>query len=154
MYGKIIKLDDGGTLILNNNFKLRDTNKKIVNRLMSNEKNLKTIRKSVFAILKTVKSLTFPIVLVQTLFLRNVIFNLFFEGNLKKGYDLTNVLLSYFSNSYLLIFIVLLLPILSEMYKILRLMANLNTNSSIDEPLDLKKKRKYSRIKIYNRRRK
>ena len=109
MYGKIIKLDDGRTLILNNNFKLRDTNKKIVNRLMSNEKNLKTIRKSVFAILKTVKSLTFPIVLVQTLFLRNVIFNLFFEGNLKKGYDLTNVLLSYFSNSYLLIFIVLLL---------------------------------------------
>ena len=83
-----------------------------------------------------------------------MIFNLFFEGNLKKGYDLTNVLLSYFSNSYLLIFIVLLLPILSEMYKILRLMANLNTNSSIDEPLDLKKKRKYSRIKIYNRRRK
>jgi hypothetical protein len=200
VYGKIIKLDDGGTLILNNNFKLRDTNKKIsdfgvtgpktktktiinnllfifliiiiliehefykfppdenrkiVNRLMSNEKNLKTIRKSVFAILKTVKSLTFPIVLVQTLFLRNVIFNLFFEGNLKKGYDLTNVLLSYFSNSYLLIFIVLLLPILSEMYKILRLMANyINTNSSIDEPLDLKKKRKYSRIKIYNRRRK
>ena len=200
VYGKIIKLDGGGTLILNNNFKLRDTNKKIsdfgvtgpktktktiinnllfifliiiiliehefykfppdenrkiVNRLMSNEKNLKTIRKSVFAILKTVKSLTFPIVLVQTLFLRNVIFNLFFEGNLKKGYDLTNVLLSYFSNSYLLIFIVLLLPILSEMYKILRLMANyINTNSSIDEPLDLKKKRKYSRIKIYNRRRK
>ena len=155
VYGKIIKLDDGRTLILNNNFKLRDTNKKIVNRLMSNEKNLKTIRKSVFAILKTVKSLTFPIVLVQTLFLRNVIFNLFFEGNLKKGYDLTNVLLSYFSNSYLLIFIVLLLPILSEMYKILRLMANyINTNSSIDEPLDLKKKRKYSRIKIYNRRRK
>lgn len=155
VYGKIIKLDDGGTLILNNNFKLRDTNKKIVNRLMSNEKNLKTIRKSVFAILKTVKSLTFPIVLVQTLFLRNVIFNLFFEGNLKKGYDLTNVLLSYFSNSYLLIFIVLLLPILSEMYKILRLIANyINTNSSIDEPLDLKKKRKYSRIKIYNRRRK
>ncbi len=153
VYGKIIKLDDGGTLILNNNFKLRDTNKKIVNRLMSNEKNLKTIRKSVFAILKTVKSLTFPIVLVQTLFLRNVIFNLFFEGNLKKGYNLTNVLLSYFSNSYLLIFIVLLLPILSEMYKILRLMANyINTNSSIDEPLDLKKKRKYSRIKIYNRR--
>lgn len=155
MYGKIIKLDDGRTLILNNNFKLRDTNKKIVNRLMSNEKNLKTIRKSVFAILKTVKSLTFPIVFVQTLFLRNVIFNLFFEGNLKKGYDLTNILLSYFSNSYLLIFIVLLLPILSEMYKILRLMANyINTNSSIDEPLDLKKKRKYSRIKIYNRRRK
>lgn len=155
VYGKIIKLDDGGTLILNNNFKLRDTNKKIVNRLMSNEKNLKTIRKSVFAILKTVKSLAFPIVLVQTLFLRNVIFNLFFEGNLKKGYDLTNVLLSYFSNSYLLIFIVLLLPILSEMYKILRLMANyINTNSSIDEPLDLKKKRKYSRIKLYNRRRK
>ena len=155
VYGKIIKLDDGGTLILNNNFKLRDTNKKIVNRLMSNEKNLKTIRKSVFAILKTVKSLTFPIVLVQTLFLRNVIFNLFFEGNLKKGYDLTNVLLSYFSNSYLLIFIVLLLPILSEMYKILRLMANyINTNSSINEPLDLKKKIKYSRIKIYNRRRK
>lgn len=155
VYGKIIKLDDGGTLILNNNFKLRDTNKKIVNRLMSNEKNLKTIRKSVFAILKTVKSLTFPIVLVQTLFLRNVIFNLFFEGNLKKGYDLTNVLLSYFSNSYLLIFIVLLLPILSEMYKILRLMANyININSSIDEPFDLKKKRKYSRIKIYNRRRK
>ena len=31
VYGKIIKLDDGGTLILNNNFKLRDTNKKIVN---------------------------------------------------------------------------------------------------------------------------
>ena len=106
-------------------------------------------------LLSFVKSLTFPIVLVQTLFLRNVIFNLFFEGNLKKGYDLTNVLLSYFSNSYLLIFIVLLLPILSEMYKILRLMANyINTNSSIDEPLDLKKKRKYSRIKTYNRRRK
>ena len=121
VYGKIIKLENGETLILNNNFELRDTSKKIsdfgvmgtnlqikktiniflfvfliifilieyeyynfpfeekekiINSLMSDEKNIQTIKKSVFAILRTVKLIMFPIALIQTLLMRNIIFNL------------------------------------------------------------------------------
>jgi len=167
VYGKIIKLENGETLILNNNFELRDTSKKIsdfgvmgtnlqikktiniflfvfliifilieyeyynfpfeekekiINSLMSDEKNIQTIKKSVFAILRTIKLIMFPIALIQTLLMRNIIFNLFFDTNSKKGYNLTSIIFSYFSKSYLLIFIIVLLPIFIEIYKILKRM--------------------------------
>ncbi len=197
VYGKIIKLESGETLILNNNFELRDTSKeisdfgvmgtnlkiqkitnnflliflivfilieyeyynfpfeekeKIVSKLLADEKNILTIKKSVFSILRTTKLLMFPIALIQTLLIRNFIFNLFFDKNLKKGYDIISVIVSYFSESYLLIFIILLLPILLEFFKILKLIKNYIKLNKIDRFSTLKKKRNYSRTTIYNSR--
>ena len=196
VYGKIIKLETGETLILNNNFELRDESKKIsdcgvmgtslnikkiinnflfpfliifmlieyeyynfpfeekekiVSKLMLNEKNTLTIKKSVFSILRTIKLLMFPIALLQTLLIRDFIFSLFFDKNLKKGYDIINVLVSYFSKSYLLIFIILLLPILTELFNILKLIKRYIILNKIDRFSNIKKKRNYSRIMIYNR---
>lgn len=197
VYGKIIKLENGETLILNNNFELRDTNKeisdfgvmgtnleikkiinnflfifliifilieyeyykfpfdeneKIISRLMENEKNGLIIKKSVFSILRTTKLLMLPIALIQTLLIRNFIFNLFFDKNLKKGYDIISLIVSYFSKSYLLIFIILLLPILIEIFKILKLIERYIKLNKIDKFSYLKKKRNYSRTIIYNSR--
>ena len=197
VYGKIIKLENGETLILNNNFELRDTNKeisdfgvmgtnleikkitnnflfifliifilieyeyykfpfdeneKIISRLMENEKNGLIIKKSVFSILRTTKLLMLPIAPIQTLLIRNFIFNLFFDKNLKKGYDIISVVVSYFSKSYLLIFIILLLPILIEIFKILKLIERYIKLNKINKFSYLKKKRNYSRTTIYNSR--
>ena len=196
VYGKIIKLETGETLILNNNFELRDESKKIsdfgvmgtslnikkiinnflftfliifilieyeyynfpfeekekiVSKLMLNEKNTLTIKKSVFSILRTIKLLMFPIALIQTLLIRDFVFSLFFDKNLKKGYDIINVLVSYFSKSYLLIFIILLLPILTELFNILKLIKRYIILNKIDRFSNIKKKRNYSRIMIYSR---
>ena len=197
VYGKIIKLDNGETLILNNNFELRDENKKIsdfgviginlkikeiinnllfialvifimieyeyykfpnedrqkiIDRLMLNERKKKAIKKSVFSILQAVKLLMFPIALVQTYLLRSYILNLLFDKNLKKGYDTISVLLSYFSKSYLLIFIILLLPVFMENFKILKMIEKYIGKNGDDELSHMKNKRNYSRIIGYNRR--
>ena len=195
VYGKIIKLENGETLILNNNFELRNENKKIrdfgimgiklqikkiinnslfvfliifilieyqyynfpleekekiITRLMINEKNKPIIIKSVLSILKTTKLLMFPIALIQTFLMKNYILNLFFDKNLKKGYDLISVIYSYFSKSYLLIFIILLLPILTEIFKILKLIERYIKQNGINNFSYQKKKRNYSRTAIYN----
>ena len=197
VYGKIIKLDNGETLILNNNFELRDENKKIsdfgviginlkikeiinnllfivlvifilieyeyykfpnedsqkiIDRLMLNERKKKAIKKSVFSILQAVKLLMFPIALVQTYLLRSYILNLLFDKNLKKGYDTISVVLSYFSKSYLLIFIILLLPVFLENFKILKMIEKYIRENGDDELSHMKNKRNYSRIIGYNRR--
>ena len=197
VYGKIIKLDNGETLILNNNFELRDENKKIsdfgviginlkikeiinnllfivlvifilieyeyykfpnedrqkiIDRLMLNERKKKAIKKSVFSILQAVKLLMFPIALVQTYLLRSYILNLLFDKNLKKGYDTISVVLSYFSKSYLLIFIILLLPVFLENFKILKMIEKYIRENGDDELSYMKNKRNYSRIIGYNRR--
>ena len=197
VYGKIIKLDNGETLILNNNFELRDENKKIsdfgviginlkikeiinnllfiilvvfilieyeyykfpnedrqkiIDRLMLNERKKKAIKKSVFSILQAVKLLMFPIALVQTYLLRSYILNLLFDKNLKKGYDTISVVLSYFSKSYLLIFIILLLPVFLENFKILKMIEKYIRENVDDELSHMKNKRNYSRIIGYNRR--
>jgi len=123
---------------------------KIVSKLMLNEKNTLTIKKSVFSILRTIKLLMFPIALIQTLLIRDFIFSLFFDKNLKKGYDIINVLVSYFSKSYLLIFIILLLPILTELFNILKLIKRYIILNKIDRFSNIKKKRNYSRTMIYN----
>ena len=125
---------------------------KIVSKLMLNEKNTLTIKKSVFSILRTIKLLMFPIALIQTLLIRDFIFSLFFDKNLKKGYDIINVLVSYFSKSYLLIFIILLLPILTELFNILKLIKRYIILNKIDRFSYVKKKRNYSRTMIYNSR--
>lgn len=195
VYGKIIKLENGETLILNNNFELRDTSKKIsdfgvmgtnlqikktiniflfvfliifilieyeyynfpfeekekiINSLMSDEKNIQTIKKSVFAILRTIKLIMFPIALIQTLLMRNIIFNLFFDTNSKKGYNLTSIIFSYFSKSYLLIFIIVLLPIFIEIYKILKLIEKYIKLHPEKTSFKKNIKKSYSRIMIYN----
>lgn len=195
VYGKIIKLENGETLILNNNFELRDTSKKIsdfgvmgtnlqikktiniflfvfliifilieyeyynfpfeekekiINSLMSDEKNIQTIKKSVFAILRTIKLIMFPIALIQTLLMRNIIFNLFFDTNSKKGYNLTSIIFSYFSKSYLLIFIIVLLPIFIEIYKILKLIEKYIKLHPEKTFFKKNIKKSYSRIMIYN----
>ena len=195
VYGKIIKLENGETLILNNNFELRDTSKKIsdfgvmgtnlqikktiniflfvfliifilieyeyynfpfeekekiINSLMSDEKNIQTIKKSVFAILRTIKLIMFPIALIQTLLMRNIIFNLFFDTNSKKGYSLTSIIFSYFSKSYLLIFIIVLLPIFIEIYKILKLIEKYIKLHPEKTSFKKNIKKSYSRIMIYN----
>ena len=197
VYGKIIKLDNGETLILNNNFELRDENKKIsdfgviginlkikeiinnllfivlvifilieyeyykfpnedsqkiIDRLMLNERKKKAIKKSVFSILQAVKLLMFPIALVQTYLLRSYILNLLFDKNLKKGYDTISVVLSYFSKSYLLIFIILLLPVFLENFKILKMIEKYIRENGDDELSHMKNKRNCSRIIGYNRR--
>ena len=197
VYGKIIKLDNGETLILNNNFELRDENKKIsdfgviginlkikeiinnllfiilvvfilieyeyykfpnedsqkiIDRLMLNERKKKAIKKSVFSILQAVKLLMFPIALVQTYLLRSYILNLLFDKNLKKGYDTISVVLSYFSKSYLLIFIILLLPVFLENFKILKMIEKYIRENGDDELSHMKNKRNYSGIIGYNRR--
>lgn len=197
VYGKIIKLDNGETLILNNNFELRDENKKIsdfgviginlkikeiinnllfiilvvfilieyeyykfpnedrqkiIDRLMLNERKKKAIKKSVFSILQAVKLLMFPIALVQTYLLRSYILNLLFDKNLKKGYDTISVVLSYFSKSYLLIFIILLLPVFLENFKILKMIEKYIRENGDDELSHMKNKRNRSRIIGYNRR--
>ena len=197
VYGKIIKLDNGETLILNNNFELRDENKKIsdfgviginlkikeiinnllfiilvvfilieyeyykfpnedsqkiIDRLMLNERKKKAIKKSVFSILQAVKLLMFPIALVQTYLLRSYILNLLFDKNLKKGYDTISVLLSYFSKSYLLIFIILLLPVFMENFKILKMIEKYIRKNGDDELSHMKNKRSYLRTMGYNRR--
>ena len=197
VYGKIIKLDNGETLILNNNFELRDENKKIsdfgviginlkikeiinnllfiilvvfilieyeyykfpnedsqkiIDRLMLNERKKKAIKKSVFSILQAVKLLMFPIALVQTYLLRSYILNLLFDKNLKKGYDTISVVLSYFSKSYLLIFIILLLPVFLENFKILKMIEKYIRENGDDELSHMKNKRNYSRKIGYNRR--
>ena len=197
VYGKIIKLDNGETLILNNNFELRDENKKIsdfgviginlkikeiinnllfiilvvfilieyeyykfpnedsqkiIDRMMLNERKKKAIKKSVFSILQAVKLLMFPIALVQTYLLRSYILNLLFDKNLKKGYDTISVVLSYFSKSYLLIFIILLLPVFLENFKILKMIEKYIRENGDDELSHMKNKRNYSRIIGYNRR--
>lgn len=197
VYGKIIKLDNGETLILNNNFELRDENKKIsdfgviginlkikeiinnllfivlvifilieyeyykfpnedsqkiIDRLMLNERKKKAIKKSVFSILQAVKLLMFPIALVQTYLLRSYILNLLFDKNLKKGYDTISVVLSYFSKSYLLIFIILLLPVFLENFKILKMIEKYIRENGDDELSHMKNKKNYSRIIGYNRR--
>ncbi len=197
VYGKIIKLDNGETLILNNNFELRDENnkisdfgviginlkikeiinnllfiilvvfilieyeyykfpnedrQKIIDRLMLNERKKKAIKKSVFSILQAVKLLMFPIALVQTYLLRSYILNLLFDKNLKKGYDTISVVLSYFSKSYLLIFIILLLPVFLENFKILKMIEKYIRENGDDELSHMKNKRNYSRIIGYNRR--
>ena len=197
VYGKIIKLDNGETLILNNNFELRDENKKIsdfgviginlkikeiinnllfiilvvfilieyeyykfpnedsqkiIDRLMLNERKKKAIKKSVFSILQAVKLLMFPIALVQTYLLRSYILNLLFDKNLKKGYDTISVVLSYFSKSYLLIFIILLLPVFLENFKILKMIEKYIRENGDDELSHMKNKRNHSRIIGYNRR--
>ena len=125
---------------------------KIVSKLMLNEKNTLTIKKSVFSILRTIKLLMFPIALIQTLLIRDFVFSLFFDKNLKKGYDIINVLVSYFSKSYLLIFIILLLPILTELFNILKLIKRYIILNKIDRFSYVKKKRNYSRTMIYNSR--
>ena len=195
VYGKIVKLENGETLILNNNFELRDESKeisdfgvmgtnlkikkvinnflfifliililieyeyykfpfdekeKIISKLMEDEKNIPIIKKSVFSTLRTAKMLMFPIAFIQTLLLRNFIFNLFFDNNLKKGYDIISVIISYFSQSYLLIFIILLLPILTEIFKILKLIERYIKQNGITNFPYQKKKRNYSRTAIYN----
>lgn len=197
VYGKIIKLDNGETLILNNNFELRDENKKIsdfgviginlkikeiinnllfiilvvfilieyeyykfpnedsqkiIDRLMLNERKKKAIKKSVFSILQAVKLLMFPIALVQTYLLRSYILNLLFDKNLKKGYDTISVVLSYFSKSYLLIFIILLLPVFLENFKILKMIEKYIRENGDDELSHMKNKRNHSGIIGYNRR--
>ena len=197
VYGKIIKLDNGETLILNNNFELRDENKKIsdfgviginlkikeiinnllfiilvvfilieyeyykfpnedsqkiIDRLMLNERKKKAIKKSVFSILQAVKLLMFPIALVQTYLLRSYILNLLFDKNLKKGYDTISVVLSYFSKSYLLIFIILLLPVFLENFKILKMIEKYIRENGDDELSHMKNKRSYLRMMGYNRR--
>ena len=197
VYGKIIKLDNGETLILNNNFELRDENKKIsdfgviginlkikeiinnllfiilvvfilieyeyykfpnedsqkiIDRLMLNERKKKAIKKSVFSMLQTVRFLMFPVALIQTYLLRSYILNLLFDKNLKKGYDTISVVLSYFSKSYLLIFIILLLPVFLENFKILKMIEKYIRENGDDELSHVKNKRNYSRIIGYNRR--
>ena len=197
VYGKIIKLDNGETLILNNNFELRDENKKIsdfgviginlkikeiinnllfialiifimieyeyykfpnedrqkiIDRLMLNERKKKAIKKSVFSILQTVRFLMFPVALIQTYLLRSYILNLLFDKNLKKGYDTISVLLSYFSKSYLLIFIILLLPVFMENFKILKMIEKYIRKNGDDELSHMKNKRSYLRTMGYNRR--
>ena len=197
VYGKIIKLDNGETLILNNNFELRDENKKIsdfgviginlkikeiinnllfiilvvfilieyeyykfpnedrqkiIDRLMLNERKKKAIKKSVFSMLQTVRFLMFPVALIQTYLLRSYILNLLFDKNLKKGYDTISVVLSYFSKSYLLIFIILLLPVFLENFKILKMIEKYIRENGDDELSHMKNKRNYSRIIGYNRR--
>ena len=197
VYGKIIKLDNGETLILNNNFELRDENKKIsdfgviginlkikeiinnllfialvifimieyeyykfpnedrqkiIDRLMLNERKKKAIKKSVFSMLQTVRFLMFPVALMQTYLLRSYILNLLFDKNLKKGYDTISVVLSYFSKSYLLIFIILLLPVFLENFKILKMIEKYIRENGDDELSHMKNKRNYSRIIGYNRR--
>lgn len=197
VYGKIIKLDNGETLILNKNFELRDENKKIrdfgviginlkikeiinnllfialiifimieyeyykfpnedrqkiIDRLMLNERKKKAIKKSVFSILQTVRLLMFPVALIQTYLLRNYILNLLFDKNLKKGYDTISVLLSYFSKSYLLIFIILLLPVFMENFKILKMIEKYIGKNGDDELSHMKNKRSYLRTIGYNRR--
>ena len=197
VYGKIIKLETGETLILNNNFELRDTSKqisdfgvmgtklkikkainnflfvfliililteyeyynfpfeekkKIISNLMIEEKNKIIIKKSVFSILRTIKLLMIPIALIQTFLIRNFILNLFFDSNLKKSYDVISVLVLYFSKSYFLIFIILLLPVLTEIFKILKLIEQHIKLNGIDRFLQQKKKRNYSRRMIYNSR--
>lgn len=195
VYGKIIKLENGETLILNNNFELRNENKKIrdfgimgiklqikkiinnslfvfllifilleyqyynfrfrerekiITRLLRNEKNRLIIKKSVISILKTTKLLMFPIALIQTFLMKNYILNLFFDKNLKKGYDLISVIYSYFSKSYLLIFIILLLPVFTEIYKILKAIEKYMNTPESNKLYTLKKKRFYSRIMQQN----
>ena len=197
VYGKIIKLDNGETLILNNNFELRDENKKIsdfgviginlkineiinnllfialvifimieyeyykfpnedrqkiIDRLMLNERKKKAIKKSVFSMLQTVRFLMFPVALIQTYLLRSYILNLLFDKNLKKGYDTISVLLSYFSKSYLLIFIILLLPVFMENFKILKMIEKYIRKNGDDELSHIKNKRNYLRTMGYNRR--
>ena len=197
VYGKIIKLDNGETLILNNNFELRDENKKIsdfgviginlkikeiinnllfialvifimieyeyykfpnedrqkiIDRLMLNERKKKAIKKSVFSMLQTVRFLMFPVALIQTYLLRSYILNLLFDKNLKKGYDTISVLLSYFSKSYLLIFIILLLPVFMENFKILKMIEKYIRKNGDDELSHMKNKRSYLRTMGYNRR--
>jgi len=197
VYGKIIKLDNGETLILNNNFELRDENKKIsdfgviginlkikeiinnllfialiifimieyeyykfpnedrqkiIDRLMLNERKKKAIKKSVFSMLQTVRFLMFPVALIQTYLLRSYILNLLFDKNLKKGYDTISVLLSYFSKSYLLIFIILLLPVFMENFKILKMIEKYIGKNGDDELSHMKNKRSYLRTMGYNRR--
>ena len=197
VYGKIIKLDNGETLILNNNFELRDENKKIsdfgviginlkikeiinnllfialvifimieyeyykfpnedrqkiIDRLMLNERKKKAIKKSVFSMLQTVRFLMFPVALIQTYLLRSYILNLLFDKNLKKGYDTISVLLSYFSKSYLLIFIILLLPVFMENFKILKMIEKYIRKNGDDELSHMKNKRSYLRTIGYNRR--
>ena len=197
VYGKIIKLDNGETLILNNNFELRDENKKIsdfgviginlkikeiinnllfiilvvfilieyeyykfpnedsqkiIDRLMLNERKKKAIKKSVFSMLQTVRFLMFPVALIQTYLLRSYILNLLFDKNLKKGYDTISVLLSYFSKSYLLIFIILLLPVFMENFKILKMIEKYIGKNGDDELSHMKNKRSYLRTIGYNRR--
>ena len=197
VYGKIIKLDNGETLILNNNFELRDENKKIsdfgviginlkikeiinnllfialiifimieyeyykfpnedrqkiIDRLMLNERKKKVIKKSVFSMLQTVRFLMFPVALIQTYLLRSYILNLLFDKNLKKGYDTISVLLSYFSKSYLLIFIILLLPVFMENFKILKMIEKYIGKNGDDELSHMKNKRSYLRTMGYNRR--
>ena len=197
VYGKIIKLDNGETLILNNNFELRDENKKIsdfgviginlkikeiinnllfialiifiiieyeyykfpnedrqkiIDRLMLNERKKKAIKKSVFSMLQTVRFLMFPVALIQTYLLRSYILNLLFDKNLKKGYDTKSVLLSYFSKSYLLIFIILLLPVFMENFKILKMIEKYIRKNGDDELSHMKNKRSYLRTIGYNRR--
>ena len=197
VYGKIIKLDNGETLILNNNFELRDENKKIsdfgviginlkikeiinnllfialvifimieyeyykfpnedrqkiIDRLMLNERKKKAIKKSVFSMLQTVRFLMFPVALIQTYLLRSYILNLLFDKNLKKGYDTISVLLSYFSKSYLLIFIILLLPVFMENFKILKMIEKYIRKNGDDELFHMKNKRSYLRTMGYNRR--
>ena len=197
VYGKIIKLDNGETLILNNNFELRDENKKIsdfgviginlkikeiinnllfialiifiiieyeyykfpnedrqkiIDRLMLNERKKKAIKKSVFSMLQTVRFLMFPVALIQTYLLRSYILNLLFDKNLKKGYDTISVVLSYFSKSYLLIFIILLLPVFLENFKILKMIEKYIRENGDDELSHMKNKRSYLRMMGYNRR--
>ena len=125
---------------------------KIIDRLMLNERKKKAIKKSVFSILQAVKLLMFPIALVQTYLLRSYILNLLFDKNLKKGYDTISVVLSYFSKSYLLIFIILLLPVFLENFKILKMIEKYIRENGDDELSHMKNKRNYSRIIGYNRR--
>ena len=197
VYGKIIKLETGETLILNNNFELRDTSKqisdfgvmgtklkikkainnflfifliililieyeyynfpfeekeKIIINLMIEEKNKIIIKKSVFSILRTIKLLMIPIALIQTFLIRNFLFNLFFDNNLKKGYDVISVVFLYFSKSYFLIFIILLLPLFTEIFKILKLIEQYIKLNGVDRFSHQKKKRNYSRRMTYNSR--
>ena len=173
VYGKIIKLETGETLILNNNFELRDESKKISDfGVMGTSLNIKKIINNflftfliIFILIeyeyynfpfeekeKIVSKLMFPIALLQTLLIRDFIFSLFFDKNLKKGYDIINVLVSYFSKSYLLIFIILLLPILTELFNILKLIKRYIILNKIDRFSYVKKKRNYSRTMIYNSR--
>ena len=133
------------------NFPFEDK-EKIISNLMIEEKNKIVIKKSVFSILRTIKLLMIPIALIQTFLIRNFILNLFFDSNLKKGYDVISVVVLYFSKSYFLIFIILLLPVLTEIFKILKLIERYIKLNGIDRFSQQKEKRSYSRIMIYNSR--
>ena len=79
-------------------------------------------------------------------------YGLLFDKNLKKGYDTISVLLSYFSKSYLLIFIILLLPVFMENFKILKMIEKYIRKNGDDELSHMKNKRSYLRTMGYNRR--